>query len=72
VKTAFDAHVDSALIARSLDASAFGSVWLDMPRPDYPALAGALTCDLLIVGGGYTGLWTAVQAAQRNPGQRIV
>ncbi|MCX2713372.1 NAD(P)/FAD-dependent oxidoreductase [Mycolicibacterium sp. J2] len=72
MKTAFDAHVDSALIARSLDASAFGSVWLDMPRPDYPALAGALTCDLLIVGGGYTGLWTAVQAAQRNPGQRIV
>ncbi len=72
MKTAFDAHVDPALIARSLDASAFGSVWLDIPRPDYPALSGAVSCDLLIVGGGYTGLWTAVQAAQRNPGQRIV
>ena len=29
-------------------------------------------CDLLVVGGGYAGLWTALHAAQRNPDQRIV
>jgi glycine/D-amino acid oxidase-like deaminating enzyme len=33
---------------------------------------GPITCDLLIVGGGYTGLWTALHAAQRNPDRRIV
>jgi hypothetical protein len=54
VKTAFDAHVDSGLVTRSLAASAFGSMWLDLPRPEHPALSGAVTCDLLIVGGGYS------------------
>ncbi|MHA3021360.1 NAD(P)/FAD-dependent oxidoreductase [Mycobacterium sp. BMJ-28] len=72
MKTAFDAHVDPALVARSLSASTLGSMWLDIPRPRYPALSGAVSCDLLVIGGGYTGLWTAVHAAQRNPGQRIV
>ena len=47
-------------------------MWLDIPRPDYPALTGPVACDLLVVGGGYTGLWTALHAAERNPGQRIV
>ncbi|MBI3226037.1 MAG: FAD-dependent oxidoreductase [Mycolicibacterium cosmeticum] len=72
MKTAFDAHVDPDLVARSLSASAFGSMWLDLARPQHPPLAGPVSCDLLIVGGGYTGLWAAVHAAQRNPGQRIV
>ena len=50
-------------------------MWLDTEesrRPDHPALSSPLTCDLLVVGGGYTGLWTALHAAQRNPNQRIV
>ena len=47
-------------------------MWLDIPRPQYPALTGGITCDLLVVGAGYTGLWTALHAAERNPGQRIV
>jgi len=72
VETVFDAHVDSALVERSLAASTFGSMWLDIPRPEYPRLTGSVTCDLLVVGGGYTGLWTALHAAQRNPDQRIV
>src|ERR1700712_1456231 len=69
--TVFDRHVDPALVERSLSASTFGSVWLDVERPRYPALPGPTTCDLLIVGGGYTGLWTALHAAQRNPDHRI-
>jgi glycine/D-amino acid oxidase-like deaminating enzyme len=72
VETVFDAHVDPDLVERSLAASTFGSMWLDIPRPDYAPLSGPLTCDLLVVGGGYTGLWTALHAAERNPGQRIV
>ena len=46
-------------------------MWLDIPRPAYPALAAPVRCDLLVVGGGYAGLWTALHAAQRNPGARI-
>ena len=72
METVFDGHVDTGLVDRSLAASTPGSMWLDLPRPDHPTLTDSLTCDLLVVGGGYTGLWTALHAAQRNPGQRIV
>lgn len=72
METVFDARVDPALVERSLASSTFGSVWLDTIRPDYPPLTGPVTCDLLVVGGGYTGLWTALHAAERNPDQRIV
>ncbi len=72
MQTVFDTPVDPALVERSLAASTFGSMWLDIPRPDYPALLASLNCDLLIVGGGYTGLWTALHAAERDPGRRIV
>jgi glycine/D-amino acid oxidase-like deaminating enzyme len=72
VQTVFDAHVDSGLIERALAASTFGPMWLDIPRPEYPRATGSIICDLLVVGGGYTGLWTALHAAQRNPDRRIV
>ncbi len=72
MQTVFDSHVDPQLVERSLAASAFGSMWLDLPRPSYDVLSGSVTADLLVVGAGYTGLWTALQAAQRNPGQKLV
>lgn len=46
-------------------------MWLDIPRPSYPPLTAPVRCDLLVVGGGYAGLWTALRAAQRNPAARI-
>lgn len=48
--------------------------WLDRPlRPAArPRLTGQISADLLIVGGGFTGLWAAVQAAEQTPGRRIV
>ncbi|MGW2090348.1 NAD(P)/FAD-dependent oxidoreductase [Streptomyces sp. NPDC001880] len=48
--------------------------WLDDPRRPQPApaLVGGTTCDLLVVGGGYTGLWTALVAKERDPAADVV
>jgi gamma-glutamylputrescine oxidase len=35
-------------------------------QPDYPALKGAIACDVCVVGGGYTGLTTALELAERG------
>lgn len=72
MNTVFDDDVDPGLVTRSLAASTLGSVWLELPRPDYPPATGPVTCDLLVVGGGYTGLWSALHAARRHPDRRIV
>lgn len=37
-----------------------------------PALQGAQRADICIVGGGFTGLWTAIQTKQANPVLDIV
>jgi glycine/D-amino acid oxidase-like deaminating enzyme len=37
-----------------------------------PPLSGSRTADVVIVGGGYTGLWTAWQLTEHVPGARIV
>ena len=72
MQTVFDSYVDPGLVDRSLAGSAFGSMWLDMARPTYETLSGPTKADLLVVGAGYTGLWTALHAAQRDPNQSIV
>lgn len=38
---------------------------------DAPSLAGAADADITIIGGGYTGLWTAYMLTERAPGARI-
>ncbi|MET7360851.1 FAD-dependent oxidoreductase [Streptomyces sp. NPDC005562] len=50
------------------------SFWLDDPaRPSpEPALTGDERCDLLVVGGGYSGLWTALIAKERDPHRDVV
>ncbi|HOE42888.1 MAG TPA: FAD-dependent oxidoreductase, partial [Rhodoferax sp.] len=37
-----------------------------------PALQGDIKADICIVGGGYTGLWTAIQTKQQHPALDIV
>jgi glycine/D-amino acid oxidase-like deaminating enzyme len=37
-----------------------------------PPLRGSITADVAVVGGGYTGLWTAIRAAELEPGARVV
>ncbi len=48
--------------------------WLD--SPDRPLAAGTLTGDiraeLAVVGAGFTGLWTALLAKDRDPGRDVV
>lgn len=59
---------------RALAAAEPAPYWLDDPaRPAAePALVGEESCDLLVVGGGYSGLWTALLAKERDPGRDVV
>lgn len=62
------AAVDAAL--RDTEDVCF---WIaDAPGTRFPALSGDHRADLAVVGGGYTGLWSAVRAKQRDPGRRVV
>ncbi len=51
------------------------SLWLDRypgsldPRP---SLGGDVQCDVAIIGGGFTGLWTAYYLSELDPTARIV
>ena len=49
-------------------------LWLEEAPADAPAppLTGVADADVAIVGGGYTGLWTALALAERAPDLRIV
>ena len=42
-----------------------------MPNPE-PSLNRDETCELLVVGGGFTGLWAALQAKERKPDADII
>ena len=50
------------------------SFWLDQvgPRPSRPALAGDREADVCIVGGGFTGLWTAYELKRADPSLAVV
>lgn len=73
----FDRHEQAASseqITTALTSAKRTSYWLDnaqRPEPN-PALNGSISTDLLIVGGGYTGLWTALQAKEQSPERRVV
>ena len=49
--------------------------WLDSDplEPAYhPALIGDVGADLCVIGAGYTGLWTALLAKERDPERHVV
>lgn len=46
--------------------------WLDdVHRDQHDALTGRRASDLVVIGGGYAGLWTALLATERHPGIRV-
>jgi glycine/D-amino acid oxidase-like deaminating enzyme len=65
--------VDPA-VARSLAGAVPRSFWLDQPDAPEPVadLAGNVTADLAVIGGGFTGLWTALLARERYPDLDVV
>ena len=64
----------SEQISLALTTTKYMPYWLDNPQrpePERP-LEEDIETDLLIVGGGFTGLWTAVQAKELNPDRKVV
>ncbi len=64
----------TTLATRALNDVTLFPFWLD--SPDAPAtepqLIGRSEADLVIVGGGFTGLWAAIIAKEANPDQDVV
>jgi glycine/D-amino acid oxidase-like deaminating enzyme len=49
------------------------SYWLDhLPASARAELDGDRTADVVVIGAGFTGLWTAIELLEREPGLRIV
>ncbi|HEY7175326.1 MAG TPA: FAD-dependent oxidoreductase [Micromonosporaceae bacterium] len=61
-------------VTRALAEAVPKPYWLDQPdRPDaLGPLDGPTTADLAVIGGGFTGLWTALIAKERDPDRDVV
>lgn len=57
-----------------LEGASSTPVWLDSSRrpAPRPSLVGDTTADLVVVGGGFSGLWAALLALQEQPGRDVV
>ncbi|GAA1943431.1 FAD-dependent oxidoreductase [Microbacterium deminutum] len=64
----------ASVIRESLIGTQQRVFWLDDlgPREARPGLTGTVSVDLVIVGAGYTGLWTALHAKRRDPAARVI
>lgn len=65
---------DIDLAEKALSNATFDTYWLDSLAPvdDEPALDQDISCDLLVVGGGFCGLWVAIQAKEQDPARDVV
>lgn len=72
--TVFERHRPAAaVVEHALAQTRHAVFWLDELDPaDHPRVNGEVTADLAVVGGGYTGLWTAIRAKERDPQRRVV
>ena len=71
--TAFERAVpDERIIDDSLTGSVLATFWLDgLGARSWPRFTGVENYDLVVVGGGFAGLWTALQAKQRDSSARV-
>jgi len=65
---------DTDLARTALEKTRFTTYWLDsLDKPtSAPRLDQDTRCDLLVVGGGFCGLWGAIQAKEKNSDRDIV
>jgi glycine/D-amino acid oxidase-like deaminating enzyme len=74
--TVFERNVPQAtVVANALAGVKHQPFWIDDLGPDiirYPRLDGDSHAALVIVGGGYTGLWTALRAKERHPDRHVI
>ena len=65
---------ETSVVTHSLAKTILAPFWThDTPRAAaMPALVGSEKASLVIVGGGYTGLWTALLAKEREPDRRVI
>jgi glycine/D-amino acid oxidase-like deaminating enzyme len=66
-------QIDQHYLDAIADADQYAYWMEDVDEPDSNAtLVRTESCDLCVVGGGYTGLWTAVVAKERDPSADVV
>ncbi len=65
--------IDQRHLDAIADADQYPYWYEDVDEPDSnPTLVRTESCDLCVVGGGYTGLWTAIIAKERDPSKDVV
>lgn len=65
--------IDQRHLDAIADADQYPYWYEDVDQPDSnPTLVRTESCDLCVVGGGYTGLWTAIIAKERDPSKDVV
>jgi glycine/D-amino acid oxidase-like deaminating enzyme len=66
--------MDEEGIRGALAAAKPAPFWLDQPDAPPPgrALSGTDRTELAVIGGGFTGLWAALQAKEMDPGRDVV
>src|SRR5215216_2783784 len=67
-------NTPSEAALKSINEVRYMPFWLDDPnRPEpQPLLARHISTELLIIGGGFTGLWTAILAKEEDPRRAVV
>ena len=69
-----DSPFDRTSVLRALRETRPAPFWLDNPAAPAarPSLTGAESCDLAVVGAGFSGLWAALLAKEQDPTADVV